>query len=226
MNIHKIYGLFLPYFRRKRFRRFEKLMRPTSETTLLDAGGYVWNWPEGLCPARITVVNPHVPPNAGSRGRVTVVVGDGCKLPFADESFDITYSNSVIEHLSTFANQRAFAAEMRRVGRAVWVQTPARWFIFEPHLLTPFIHFLPKAWQSRLIRHFTVWGLVTRPTPGQVHDFLEEVRLLNYREMRQLFPDCEVLRERFLGMTKSYIACRTPQASNRQSSIARRSSVA
>ena len=29
-----------------------------------------------------------------------------------------------------------------------------------------------------------------------------------YREMRELFPDCEILREKFLGFTKSYVAVR------------------
>ena len=33
--------------------------------------------------------------------------------------------------------------------------------------------------------------------------------LLDGREMRALFPDCEIRRERFLGLTKSYVAIRT-----------------
>jgi hypothetical protein len=32
--------------------------------------------------------------------------------------------------------------------------------------------------------------------------------LLDEQELRQLFPDAEVLRERFLGLTKSLIAIR------------------
>jgi hypothetical protein len=42
-----------------------------------------------------------------------------------------------------------------------------------------------------------------------VEAFLDEVRLLTLDEMRVLFPDCTILRERFLGWTKSYIAVRT-----------------
>ena len=33
-----------------------------------------------------------------------------------------------------------------------------------------------------------------------------KLRLLTYSEMRQLFPNCTIRRERFLGMTKAYIA--------------------
>jgi len=210
VNIHDIYGLFLPYFRKRRFRRFAELMRPTNQTTLLDVGGYVWNWPEGLYPAPVTVLNPHIPEGVGSNERVTVVKGSGCLIPFGDASFQIAFSNSVIEHLSTYENQQAFARELRRTGRGVWVQTPARWFPIEPHLLAPFIHFLPRSWQRPLIRYVTVWGWMTRPTPQQVNEFLNEVRLLTFREMRELFPDCEILRERFLGFTKAFIAIRRP----------------
>lgn len=81
---------------------------------------------------------------------------------------------------------------------------------FEPHLLTPLVHFFPRAIQARLLRYFTVWGLMTKPSRAMVREFLDETRLLRYEEMRELFPDCEILRERFLGMTKSYVAVRPP----------------
>ena len=110
--------------------------------------------------------------------------------------------------MGNYARQQAFASEARRVGRALWIQTPAREFFIEPHLLTPFIHFLPRSLQARLLRHCTVWGLMTKPTPDQVTGFLDEVRLLSYREMRELFPDCEIHREKFLWFTKSYVAVR------------------
>jgi len=87
-----------------------------------------------------------------------------------------------------------------------WIQTPARSFPIEPHLITLFIHYLPKSLQQRLIRWFTVWGWMTKPSAEKVSVFLEEVRLLTYKEMRALFPDGKIIRERFLGLTKSYIA--------------------
>jgi Methyltransferase domain len=129
-------------------------------------------------------------------------------LPFADRAFDVVFSNSVIEHVSTWERQMQFAAGARRVGRKLWVQTPAYEFFIEPHLMTPFIHWLPVRWQRRLLRNFTPWGWLTRPPTPTVDAFIAEVRLLTRSEMRKLFPECEILEEKFLGMTKSYIAVR------------------
>ncbi len=209
MNVHAIYNRISPWFRRRRLARFQAVFKPTAQTTLLDVGGYPWCWPEEVCPAQITMVNleyPHVLPSAPGR---RMVRGDGCALAFPDASFDIGFSNSVIEHVGTWENQQKFAAGIRRVGRRIWVQTPAHSFPIEPHLLAPFIHWLPKSAQRPLLRWFTGWGWITKPTPAQVDAFLAEVRLLTFREMQVLFPDCRIERERFLWLfTKSYIAVR------------------
>jgi len=211
MNIHSLYALISPWFRRRRMARFAAVMRPTEQTQILDVGGYPGCWPEGECSAQVTCVNPDRTTGYVASARRRMLHGDGCALAFEERSFDIGYSNSVIEHLGTWERQQQFAAELRRVGNALWVQTPARWFFIEPHLIAPFIHYLPKAAQRPLLRWFTVWGWLTRPTPAQVDAFLAEVRLLTAAEMRALFPDCRLERERFLGVfTKSYIAVRPP----------------
>lgn len=138
-----------------------------------------------------------------------MVVGNGCELEYADESYDIVFSNSVIEHLGTWENQIRFANEARRVGGKLWIQTPAREFFIEPHFIAPFIHWMPKSARKRLLRYFTVWGWLSKPTPEQVDSAIAEIRLLSYEEMLQLFPDCEIYRERFLFFfTKSYSAHR------------------
>ena len=45
-----------------------------------------------------------------------------------------------------------------------------------------------------------------RPTPEGCDDFLRDIRMLDERELRQLFPEAEIWRERVLGITKSLIA--------------------
>jgi hypothetical protein len=212
MNIHTLYRRVSPWFRRGRMRRFEQTLAPAHGERLLDVGGTPSFWQEYTADNPITLLNQSAigwPAEAAAR-RFTTVIGDGCALPFADASFDVVLSNSVIEHVGTWERQQAFAGETRRVGRRLWIQTPAREFFIEPHLVAPFIHWLPRKAQRRLIRNFTLRGWMDRPTVQQVEEFLAEVRLLTFDEMRTLFPDCTILRERFLGMTKSYIAVRPP----------------
>ena len=79
---------------------------------------------------------------------------------------------------------------------------------FEPHLLAPFIHFLPLSWQRRLVRNFTLWGWATRPSQASVDRMLGGLHLLDGATFRDLFPDCEIRRERFLGFTKAFVAVR------------------
>jgi hypothetical protein len=136
------------------------------------------------------------------------VVGDGLDLKYADSEFDICYSNSVVEHVGSFEDQCKFASELRRVGRRAWAQTPARSFFFEPHYLTLFIHFLPKNIQWKLLRNFTIWGLITRPYKDKVEQFLAEIRLLSYVEMKTLFPDCEIRKGKISFPHKTFIVVR------------------
>ncbi len=58
----------------------------------------------------------------------------------------VVFSNSVIEHVGTWEDQQAFAAEVRRVGRRLWV--PAYECPIEPHYLAPLVHYLPKEVQA------------------------------------------------------------------------------
>lgn len=216
MNAHQIYARISPWFRRRRLRRFAEAFRPTPTTRILDVGGTVAFWAAAPLPARITLLNampPELPPaTAAPAGVVAALGGDGCDLPFAAESFDIAFSNSVIEHVGDWGRQQDFAREIRRVGRGLWVQTPARAFPIEPHLLALGVHWLPRRWQRRILRWVAPRAWLERWTQADVDAFLAEVRLLNAAEMRQLFPDCVIVRETFLGLTKSYIAHRPSPA--------------
>jgi predicted SAM-dependent methyltransferase len=193
-------------FRRRRMARFVALFGLSEEMHVLDIGGAPQTWKTEI---DSDVRFPVTLINIRDYGRMedtrfTAVMGDATALPFSDDAFDIAFSNSVIEHLTTWEKQQAFAREARRVAGGLWIQTPARSFPIEAHLLAPYIQYLPKGLQHRIVR-WTPRGLLQ---PDVVHEIVDEVRLLTYREMLELFPDCEILRERALGMTKSYVAVR------------------
>ena len=214
MNIHRLYANVSPFFRRRRMRLFRNTVGLRSNDRILDIGGTPSFWQDtaraGDAQPRVTLVNTDrgVVESAKSCG-MSVAEADGCALPFADNSFDIVFSNSVIEHVGTWERQQAFASEARRIGRRLWIQTPAREVFVEPHLIAPFVHWLRPSLQRRLIRNLTLRGWLERPDRATVDAFLAEVRLLTAAEMRTLFPDCSIVRERFCGLTKSYIAARS-----------------
>lgn len=204
MNIHSIYRIFFRIFRTRRMRIFAQRFGITRETRVLDVGGAWYNWSLLEEQPRLTIIN--IQRMAESQEGVDYLVGDGCLLPFADKEFDIVYSNSVIEHLGTRENQMRFAAECRRVGRRYYIQTPNRGFPIEPHYLAPFVHWLPPGLQRRLIRRFTLRGLLTKPSQATIDSLVKEIRLLDQREFAELFPGSELWRERVLGLTKSLMA--------------------
>jgi SAM-dependent methyltransferase len=115
-------------------------------------------------------------------------------LPFAEKEFDLVYCSSVVEHVQP-PRRAAFAAEVRRVGRGWFVQTPAFSFPLEPHSLLPFAHWLPVT----LRRHYWQSGVA-----GE----WEEIELLRRGEMESLFGPA--LAERAGGLVKSWVCVRPP----------------
>jgi hypothetical protein len=74
--------------------------------------------------------------------------------------------------------------------------------------MTLFIHWFPKNTQQ-LMRNFILRGLIVRPNPQECENFVNEIKLLTYQEMDQLFPDTSIMIEKFLGTTKLLITIKT-----------------
>jgi len=65
-------------------------------------------------------------------------------LPFETASFDLVFSEEVLEHIRSL---EGYVKELARVSRQGGVGVhffPAKWVMKEPHVYVPFVHWLPK----------------------------------------------------------------------------------
>lgn len=203
-------------FRRARLARFltivDEIVAAKGRCGVLDVGGNVEYW-QGLeelwrdRPLHFTIVNLYA--EQAPDGRFACLSGNACDLSqFGDNAFDVVHSNSVIEHVGTWSNQRRMAEEVRRLAPRYFVQTPNFWFPFEPHFRMPFIHWLPEPWRVATVMR-RARGFYPRATSfEEAHQILQDARLLDVKAMAALFPDATIERERFGLMTKSIMAVR------------------
>lgn len=183
------------YFRRRRFKNF--IADYQSCKTILDIGGEHYTWQIIGRSDGVKLLNLFKPKN--SEG-FEYIVGSGLQLPFSDKTFDLAFSNSVIEHVGSKGNQAKFAEEMTRVGKKIYCQTPCRLFPVDPHLTTPFLHWLPVRWlKPRFLRYFTLNGWLWRKP------YEYDVTWISRSELQRMFPGCRIRTERFLFLPKSFV---------------------
>lgn len=182
---------------------FASLVSP--DNRILDVGGLGRTWIGEGFPS-LTILNIAVP-HDGTEG-IPFVRADGKQSPFGDKAFDVVYSNSVIEHVGDWPEQKKLAAEIRRSSRYYFVQTPNRWFPIEPHCLAPLIQFVPSPIRSWVGAWLTPAGWLAS-SHQEFQKMMDSVRLLTEDEMHELFPEATIVREKFLGLTKSFIAVHT-----------------
>ena len=196
--------------RRRRFHLFQSLLdqlpRPLR---ILDVGGTQFFWHMMGCQSsgEVDVTLLNLAPSEVWLPNFHSVVGDGRDLgQFADNEFDVVFSNSVIEHVGTFESQRRMADEIMRVGRRYFVQTPNRSFPLEPHFFFPGFQFLPLEARVWLLRRFDLGWFKKIPDYAAARREVESIRLLRRDEVRRLFPGATLYEERFAGLTVSFVA--------------------
>ena len=193
--------------RARRFAFFMELMNPLpAPVRVLDVGGTSAFWAL-MAPLsqriEVTILNLALSSNAG----MNEIVGDARSIPeLSDNAFDVVFSNSVIEHVGGREDQEAMAREIRRVGQRHFIQTPNRWFPLEPHFLLPGFQFLPTVVRARLLQRFDLGHIGRERTYADAKRTVRSIRLLGAGDMRRLFPDSTLHRERVLGLTKSLMA--------------------
>lgn len=189
----------------------EMAAQTTGKCRIIDLGGtpdfwtpwkdlFDWSRTEILC------VNLD-PAHAIDRGKVKGICADATALPHALRGFDLAFSNSLIEHIRP-EWRIAFADEVRRIAKRYVVQTPDYWCPIEPHARLPVLHWLPRP-AARRILMAKAWGFLPQATSeSHAEETLRSMELLTGADMRKLFPDAEVRRERFVGIPKALLAVR------------------
>ncbi len=188
----------------------DKTHAENGKVDLLDVGGTQTYW--GIFPrsyleeknVHITLLNMETPPVLDDP-LFSSLTGDACDISAA--GYDIAHSNSVIEHVGDWQRMKLFARQIRTARRYV-VQTPSFWCPVEPHLMMPFIHWLPLP--VRISVCMTL-GLGDGEKARDVDEAVQRVevaQLLDKKMMCALFPDGRCHTERFLLLTKSYLMVR------------------
>lgn len=196
--------------RRRRFRLFRELIAPLERPVrVLDIGGTPTFWetvgPESHADLEVVILNRR--PLSVRWPNFSSVEGDATDLSrYGSDAFDVSFSNSVIEHVGDWEAQRRMAHEAARVGRHYYVQTPNRLFPIEPHFLVPGFQFLPLERRVALVRRFNLGWYKRIPDAHRAREHVLSHQLLSAAQMRRLFPDATLYRERILGLTKSLVA--------------------
>lgn len=204
-------------FRRARMRRFlamvEQIGREKGRVRIADLGGELGYWKHvdravlERANAHITLINPE--PQSSDDPLFTCEAGDATELSrFADDSFDIVHSNSVVEHVGDWPRMEAFAREVRRLAPRYYIQTPYFWFPIEPHFSAPFFHWRSEQSRARMLMRKRRGWVDRARDMGEAMRAVQHARLLDKRQFRWLFPDAEHHDEVVAGLTKSLVAVR------------------
>jgi len=111
-------------FRRKRFKIFQAYLAKVAITNpkILDVGGTedYWNNINLVFGTSFQPIINNISKDELNQGNFSGILDDGkCLSSVKDNTFDIAYSNSVIEHLSTFEEQQEMANNLQRVACSI-----------------------------------------------------------------------------------------------------------
>ncbi len=194
--------------RKRKWDTFLDHIKPTSSTRVLDVG-----FSDNECsetdnfiekhypfPENLTALGLEEPKNfRRSYPRVDCVQYDGNGFPFSDQSFDVCWSNAVIEHVGSHEQQGAFIREIDRVAGLAFFTTPNRYFPVEVHTRTPLLHFGPKrifeAYLRAIGKGWATGSYMNLLSLGELEALLQEARVSNYK----------VIKNKLLGFTLDFV---------------------
>lgn len=199
--------------RNRKLGLFNEIMRPTKEMKVLDVGAEVnpnsdkelqfidiYRWKGNL--SAVNISTEHISIIKKSYPEIKAVVCDACELPWPDKSFDVVYSNAVIEHVGSFERQKTMAAEIMRVGKRWFVTTPNRWFPFEFHMRLPLVTWLPGKSYLRIGNIISYNHIRGKYMFGAKRN---DLRLLSAGELEKCFPGSKIIKQRVTFMAETLI---------------------
>jgi len=203
-------------FRKRRFYNMRHLidsvLAEKGSCRILDFGGTMSYWTiaaDYISSNPITIDLLNLNPEETADGPFRYIQGDARHVPeIGTDTYDIAHSNSVIEHVGTWDSMIGMASEIRRVAKRYFVQTPNFWFPFEPHFQLPIFHWLPEQVRTHILLSRDCGYEAKAVDYNSAVRRIENCRLLSCRQIEALFPDGEIVRERYLGLTKSLMAIR------------------
>lgn len=187
--------------RRIKMELLQRYLPLTGKERVLDIGSQVDNQSRQILErfpdkGRIVAANlmaQHLTAIRTAYPGVHAVQTDARLLPFPDKSFDLVYSNAVIEHVGGFEDQKRMADEVRRVGKRWFLTTPNRWYPFEFHARMPFLSWLPPRLMHKAARLWAYNHVQGRYRSGNDYS---DVHLMTARQLRRAFPDSLILKPR------------------------------
>lgn len=208
---HQQQDSFVNRLRKKRFlliqEEIEQLIAAKGTIKILDIGGDIgyWKqigWKHPQC--SIYLLNLYTPPEQEATEGFVFVKGDALHLPYDYGEFDLVFSNSVIEHVGSYAHQEKFAAEVVRVCDKYIIQTPSLWFPLEPHSLIPFFQFIPHRLRALLIMAFNINYFPRQKNYQAALGVSKSTIMFTRQRFHRLFPGAVIKVERLFGIPKSY----------------------
>ncbi len=168
--------------RTHQYNLFWSLLKPNSHSKVLDVGvtsdetlkdsnmfEKLYQYPKKLTAATIE--------NKGKLSKLypgikVVQILPGKKLPFKNKEFDMVVSWATVEHVGDYKEQEKFINELMRVGKKVFLTTPYRGCIYEPHTGFFLLHWLPLEWFRKVCRitNRKFWGTSSNLNPLWVKD--------------------------------------------------------
>lgn len=199
--------------RARKLELFNQIMSPAKDMKLLDVGAQInpnsheeyqlidtYPWKQNF--AVVNISEEHISAIKKRYPEVKAVVCDACELPWPDKSFDIVFSNAVIEHLGSFERQKTMAAEIMRVGKRWYVTTPNRWFPFEFHMRLPLVTWLPGKSYLRIGNIISYNHLRGKYMFGGKRS---DLRLMSAGELEKCFPSSKIIKQRVTFMAETLI---------------------